>query len=177
MEEDTDMVEQSNGEYANCYVSTIRHLAEMVECKDNKEQVEAIRECFGKLGLYASASDFLRYMYDIRNIKVNSEELRSYIGSLGMEALLIISWYTGKTYEEIVESQITLFKVKNKRYGNSFVECFAKDGYPYAFGHLQEKINRICALLALDDEVKEEPIIDSYKDLLGYCVLTLVEIK
>ena len=96
---------------------------------------------------------------------------------MAMEALLTLSWYIVSDYNDIIGSQIELFKTKNKRYGNAFSECFAKDGYPYAFGHLQEKINRICSLLTLNEDAKEEPVIDSYKDLLGYCILTLIEIK
>ncbi len=32
-------------------------------------------------------------------------------------------------------------------------------------------------LLTLNEDAKEEPVLDSYKDLLGYCILTLIEIK
>lgn len=180
MEEDTDMVEQNNNgccEYANKYIFVIRRLADMIECKDNAAFVSSLREDFGKLGLFSSAANFLRLMYEIRASSKDKETLRSHISVIAMEALLTLSWYIVSDYNDIIESQIELFKTKNKRYGNAFSECFAKDGYPYAFGHLQEKINRICSLLTLNEDAKEEPVLDSYKDLLGYCILTLIEIK
>ena len=55
MEEDTDMVEQNNNgccEYANKYIFEIRHLADMIECKDNAAFVSSLKEDFGKLGLF-----------------------------------------------------------------------------------------------------------------------------
>lgn len=180
MEEDTDMVEQNNNgccEYANKYIFEIRHLADMIECKDNATFVSSLREDFGKLGLFSSAANFLRLMYEIRASSEDKETLRNHISVMAMEALLTLSWYIVSDYNDIIGSQIELFKTKNKRYGNAFSECFSKDGYPYAFGHLQEKINRICSLLTLNEDAKEEPILDSYKDLLGYCILTLIGIK
>jgi len=155
----------------------IRRLADMIECKDNAAFVSSLREDFGKLGLFSSAANFLRLMYGIRASSKDKETLRSHISVMAMEALLTLSWYIISDYNDIIESQIELFKTKNKRYGNAFSECFAKDGYPYAFGHLQEKINRICSLLTLNEDAKEKPVLDSYKDLLGYCILTLIEIK
>jgi hypothetical protein len=146
------MVEQNNNgccEYANKYIFVIRRLADMIECKDNAVFVSSLREDFGKLGLFSSAANFLRLMYEIRASSEDKETLRSHISVMAMEALLTLSWYIVSDYNDIIESQIELFKTKNKRYGNAFSECFAKDGYPYAFGHLQEKINRICSLLTL----------------------------
>lgn len=58
MEEDTDMVEQDNNgcsEYANKYIFEIRHLADMIECKDNAAFVSSLKEDFGKLGLFSQA--------------------------------------------------------------------------------------------------------------------------
>ena len=171
-----DMVEQSN-EYTNRYKSILDNIRCMIVDDANEELYESYREDFGKLGLFASAGGFLKTMYYIRKGKDDMNVLKPLIYQMAVEALLAISWYTENTLSDIVDSQLALFKIKNKRYGNSFAECFSKDGFPYAFGHLQEKINRICSLLILNDEAKEEPVIDSYKDLLGYCVLTLIEIE
>lgn len=57
------MAEQNNNgcvEYANKYIFKIRHLADMIECKDNAAFVLSLREDFGKLGLFSSAANFLR---------------------------------------------------------------------------------------------------------------------
>ena len=172
------MAEQNNNgcsEYVNSYIFEIRRLTDIIKCNTNLGS--SLREDFGKLGLFSSAAIFLRLMYDIRASTEDKEALRHKIQEMAMVALLTLSWYIVSDYNDIIGSQIELFKTKNKRYGNAFSECFSKDGYPYAFGHLQEKINRICSLLILNDDAKEEPVLDSYKDLLGYCILTLIEIK
>ena len=49
------MVEQNNKgccEYANKYIFEIKHLADMIECKDNADFVSSLREDFGKLGCF-----------------------------------------------------------------------------------------------------------------------------
>lgn len=174
-----DTVERNKeplGEYQSLYIDLINHVRDMTYSRDNDGVVISMREDFGKIGLFASAANFLQIMHDLRSTE-DDELVRKYVSGMAMECLLTISWYTGKLCEQIVNAQVELFLVKNKRYGNAFSECYRKDGRAYAFGHLQEKINRICSLLVLDEEAKEEPLIDSYKDLLGYCILTLMEIK
>lgn len=175
-EEDLVMVEQGNKD-GKMYAYLIHRIGDMVTSPKYANEVSTMRECYGKMGLYASASDFLRMIEDARLRRDNKEELDECIRTLACEALLIISIYMGTEPSDVVRSQLEMYELKNLRYGNSFAECFAKDGYPYAFGHLQEKANRICSLLTLNEEVGEEPILDSYKDFLGYCVLTLVEIN
>lgn len=149
----------------------------MLVDEKNKVKYATIRECYGKLGLFASAEDFLVYIQNARIDLEYNGNIKEDIEDVASTALLVISMYTNTEPSEIIKSQIELYKLKNRRYGNSFAECFAKDGCPYAFGHLQEKANRICSLLTINDEAKDEPILDSYRDLLGYCILTLVEIS
>lgn len=109
------MVEQNNNEcceYANKYIFEIRHLADMIECKDNAAFVSSLREDFGKLGLFSSAANFLRLMYEIRASSEDKETLRIHISVMAMEALLTLSWYIVSDYNDIIESQIELFKPK-----------------------------------------------------------------
>ena len=90
------MVEQNNNgccEYANKYIFVIRRLADMIECKDNAAFVSSLREDFGKLGLFSSAANFLRLMYEIRASSKDKETLRSHISVMAMEALLTLSWF------------------------------------------------------------------------------------
>lgn len=159
------------------YVYHINRIGAMLAEDGNKEKYGCIRECYGKLGLYASAEDFLACIHNARVDLRDNGDIKEDIDDIASTALLVISLYTNTLPEDIISSQVELYEMKNRRYGNSFAECFAKDGFPYAFGHLQEKANRICSLLTLNDEAKEEPILDSYKDLIGYCILTLVEIS
>lgn len=142
----------------------------------NVKYLDLLKESYGKLGLYASAADFVQDIYYVRKMAEDDGTQREGIRKLGLDALCALHLYSGEPVGKIIEKQIDLYSLKNKRYGNSFSECYALDGLPYALGHLQEKINRICSLLMLNDTAKDEPIVDSYKDLLGYCVLTLCEI-
>lgn len=175
-EEVTDMEERNKSDLES-YIFHINRICDMLSDKGCMGKNATIKECYGKLGLFASAEDVLIYIHNARVDLVNKGDIKRDVDDIALTALLVISLYTDTEPKEIVCAQIDLYKLKNKRYGNSFAECFAKDGYPYAFGHLQEKANRICSLLTLNDEAKEEPILDSYKDLLGYCILTLVEIR
>lgn len=170
-------MEEQNKSDLESYISHINRICDMLSDNGDKRKIDTLRECYGKLGLFASAEDFLIYIHNARVDLVNRGDIKRDIDDIALTALLVISLYTDTEPKKIVDAQIDLYKLKNKRYGNSFAECFIKDGYPYAFGHLQEKANRICSLLTLNDEAKEEPILDSYKDLLGYCILTLVEIS
>lgn len=169
------MAEQNNDDM-RLYLSEMTAIGQMCERGDCDGMVKSIREHYGKLGLFSSASDFLRMISVARSCRSDKEELSDVIRTIGFEALLVVSLRENKAVPDVIASQVELYKLKNRRYGNSFAECFAIDGLPYAFGHLQEKANRICSLLTIDDEAKEEPILDSYKDLMGYCILTLVEV-
>ena len=168
------MVEQSN-EDSKRYAYHIYRIEDMYKSPSHTEEVSSIRECYGKMGLCASASDFLRMIACARLHRECKEGLSECIKTLAFETLVVISIYTDTEPSDVIKSQLEMYHLKNKRYGNSFAECFAKDGYPYAFGHLQEKANRICSLLMLGDDANNEPIIDSYRDLFGYCIFTLVE--
>lgn len=167
-----------NNKDLDLYIVIINNIGKMVSEHQEDETFQSVKECYGKLGLYASAKDFLCLLENVRKSASNNDvdDVRAGINAIAMVALQVISLYMNTEPIEIVKSQVELYKLKNRRYGNSFAECFAKDGYPYAFGHLQEKVNRICSLLMIGDEAKDEPILDSYKDLLGYCILTIKEI-
>lgn len=65
---------------------------------------------------------------------------------------------------------------KNADYGDSFAEIFREEGWPYAMGHLKEKLKRIDTLRKRDPEVVAENIADSLLDLAGYSILTYLNI-
>lgn len=166
---------QTDIKYSERYMAAIKKVHDDAVCAKNADGRSALKEDFGKLGLYTSAVYFMRIMHEIRDAD-EVAGLQAAVMDMAVVCLLTISWYESIPCDEIVSAQIELFVVKNKRYGSSFHECFVKDGYPYAFGHLQEKINRICSLLTLNEKANEEPLTDSLRDLLGYCVLTLIEL-
>lgn len=162
--------------YSKRYAEIICGIHLMAAESSTSVETLSLKEDFGKLGLFASTAYLLRIMHQIRNAG-DEREIRTQVYRLARTCLTTLSWYENVSCEKLVSSQYELFLLKNKRYGSSFQECYAKDGYHYAFGHLQEKINRICSLLMLNDEASEEPLTDSLKDLLGYCVLTLIELE
>lgn len=172
----TNMEGKLEENYRDHYVSVINELYAMAEEHNNKENAYMLKDDFNKLGLFASAAYFLNQMHKARIWASTSEKLQGIIKDMGIASLLTLSWHCDIPCDKIISSQIDLFLLKNKRYGSSFRECYKEDGLPYAFGHLQEKINRICSLLMLNEEANEEPVTDSLKDLLGYCVLTLIEL-
>lgn len=65
---------------------------------------------------------------------------------------------------------------KNADYGDSFAVIFGEEGWPYAMGHLKEKMRRIDQLRKQEAKVNGESIMDSLMDLAGYCVLTVIEL-
>lgn len=146
------------------------------ECLDDAQcEMKHLSRDMDKLGLFAAAHYSLRHMRRLRRAKKN-DSTRDELLKLAMCATTVIARVTDTDAKKVLDAQFELYQTKNRRYGNSFTECYQLDGKPYAFGHLQEKINRICSLLMLDEDVAEEPLLDSFRDLLGYCVLTLCEL-
>lgn len=80
-------------------------------------------------------------------------------------------------FKSICEGLLETYKKKNADYGDSFSKLFKKRGMSYPLIHFEEKLNRIEALQAKDNDVKGETYIDSLKDLANYAILTLVEIE
>lgn len=169
--EDLVMVEQSN-DYKT-YSLILHKVCKMV--KEQADGLEVSMELYGKLGFAGSASELLKLMVLMRNANKSGKSIQRFLFAMAEKSLFVASMYLNETCESLCQKQLDLYEVKNRRYGNSFRECFVRDGYPYAFGHLQEKINRICSLASSGEVVEDEPLVDSYKDLLGYCVLTIME--
>lgn len=126
-----------------------------------------------KYGFYASAF-FLQHIISKRMIEKN-DAVRSELENIVEVCAIVIAQCTDTTLDDVVKRQTELYIYKNARYGNSFKECYADFGWQYSVGHLKEKINRICSLLMSGEEDSKESILDSYKDLLGYSVLYLME--
>lgn len=95
-----------------------------------------------------------------------------YMAANAMQAIMVIE-HIGK--RKLCRRQLGLYELKNRRYGNSFAKCFSKFGWAYALGHLHEKYDRIVSLMNVEEEAVDEPILDSFKDFLGYCLLIMVE--
>lgn len=147
----------------------------------NGMSCDGLDEDMGKLGEFACASYLLQGMRNLmdenpQDQSANKEAVLAHLKYMMIIAKKGVSSLTFDDDKTILDKQFELYKLKNRRYGNSFSECFREFGMAYALGHIQEKINRICALLVLGEEDCAEPLSDSFRDLLGYCVLTKCEV-
>lgn len=74
-------------------------------------------------------------------------------------------------YERIVTDTMSLCKKKNKDYGSSVQDTYQKFGDISYLTRITDKYNRICSLMSKDNEVEDESILDSIKDMGNYCFL------
>lgn len=74
-------------------------------------------------------------------------------------------------YERIVTDTMNLCKKKNKDYGSSVQDTYQKFGDISYLTRITDKYNRICSLMSKDNEVEDESILDSIKDMGNYCFL------
>ena len=66
---------------------------------------------------------------------------------------------------------------KDSDYNNSFSKSFKKYGILTALIRLEDKFNRLENLVnGAEQKVKDESIIDTLKDIAGYCQLTIIEL-
>lgn len=81
-------------------------------------------------------------------------------------------------FEVITKEMFELYKIKNKRYGDSFSVLYDEFGMDYVVPRLVEKVNRIKTLVSNPDlDPDDESIEDSLIDLANYSVMTLKKIK
>ena len=66
---------------------------------------------------------------------------------------------------------------KNHDYGNSFGDLVKEYGNIAMLIPLKNKINRLDALIKSDNQVKDESIEDTLRDLAGYAILSLIELE
>ena len=67
---------------------------------------------------------------------------------------------------------------KNKAYGNSFSDTFAKLGVISAVTRITDKYNRLVNLATNPDvNIGDESISDTLLDMANYCIMTYMEIE
>lgn len=67
---------------------------------------------------------------------------------------------------------------KNKAYGNSFSDTFAKLGVISAVTRITDKYNRLVNLSTNPDvNIGDESISDTLLDMANYCIMTYMEIE
>ena len=75
--------------------------------------------------------------------------------------------------ERMTNELTQLLVKKNEAYGNAFEDDLNEFGLMPSVIQMGHKLKRIKSLMAGDKPDNGESITDSYKDLAGYCLLTL----
>lgn len=66
---------------------------------------------------------------------------------------------------------------KNHDYGNSFGDLVKEYGNIAMLIPLKNKMHRLDTLIKSDNQVKDESIEDTLRDLAGYAILSLIELE
>jgi hypothetical protein len=78
-------------------------------------------------------------------------------------------------FKGVLEQMLRTYKEKDHDYGSSFDKTLDEFGLVAAVVRLEDKVNRLAALIKSDNQlVKDESIRDTLQDLANYAVLTLV---
>lgn len=82
------------------------------------------------------------------------------------------------TFDSVLDEMKELHAKKNKDYKDSFHDLFKEYGMPYAIGHIEEKLNRVKAIMRNGgNAVENEHLEDSLIDGACYNILTLIELR
>jgi hypothetical protein len=81
-------------------------------------------------------------------------------------------------HAEICTELNDTYKAKNVAYGDAFGKTFQKYGKISALTRMSDKWNRTEALmLGAKNDVSDESIKDTLKDMANYCLITLIEME
>lgn len=79
--------------------------------------------------------------------------------------------------EEILNEMLELYEAKNHDYGNSFDQSLDEFGLIASVVRLNDKMNRIKALMKANQQVNDESLEDTLMDLANYAVMTLAYMR
>jgi Nucleotide modification associated domain 1 len=80
-------------------------------------------------------------------------------------------------FREICREITDLYERKNHDYGNSFSEQFKEYGLLSGVIRLDDKMKRLKQLMKHKAKVKDESIEDTVRDMAGYCIMILMELR
>ena len=82
-------------------------------------------------------------------------------------------------HKEIVNELTTLYDGKNRDYDDSFGKSFITYGMAMPCIRLEDKLNRLRALTLKNQsqQVQDESVIDTLKDLANYAIMTIIEME
>ena len=80
-------------------------------------------------------------------------------------------------HSEICKELNEMYAKKNKDYGDSFHQTFVEEGMATSRIRLNDKLERFKRLSKSNEQnVKDESIVDTLKDLANYAIMTIMEI-
>lgn len=84
-----------------------------------------------------------------------------------------------KKHKEICDELNTLYEQKNKDYDDSFGKSYETYGMAMPCIRLEDKLNRLRALTLKGNQqqVKDESVIDTLKDMANYAIMTVIEME
>ena len=82
-----------------------------------------------------------------------------------------------EAFKRIMQENFELYKRKNIDYGNSFTEQFQEFKMQSVIFRLQDKVSRVKQLSMNPQEVSDESLIDTLRDLSNYAVMTIIELE
>ena len=81
------------------------------------------------------------------------------------------------SFEGVQKELKEIYEKKNADYGNSFEDSLNEFGTLPTAIRLNEKVNRLKSLCVGKQQVKDESIEDTLKDIANYCIITLKWLK
>ena len=80
-------------------------------------------------------------------------------------------------YMKIYDDCLNTYIKKNLDYGNSFSKLYQEFGLKSSIIRLSDKLNRIKQLEKQEQNVDDESIEDTLKDMINYATMTLIEME
>ena len=96
-----------------------------------------------------------------------------------INTVALLHFSDDKEIDIILKDFTKTYKNKNEAYGNSFSRVWHEEGkYKTAIIRLKDKLYRFEALKnGANNNVKDESIIDTLKDLCNYCIMSIIELQ
>lgn len=133
---------------------------------DNPDVKEDIDEQWDKMEECLMYIDFL--VSHKREVK--KKTVREAVREIAEMCVLVSCSFFDKPYD-VMKSMSDTYRKKNHDYGDSFSQTVKKYGYVSCLTRLYDKLNR----LKNNDYLVNETTEDTAKDIIGYLVLTIME--
>lgn len=198
-----DVITLTEGDLESRYIVTLSYVDGYVLTSMNgsKIQVASKKYVESRSTLYMPSEDRERLYDNDNNIdndekNISTEDQEEHLGNTLAKSDLS-SGYLGSTHEtekadvetyndklvrehkELTTLLNSLYKVKNKKYGDSFGQSVREFGYISALTRMSDKYNRLKQLIMSNQTGSDtdESLEDTLVDLANYCLMTVMELN